>query len=256
MTKNALSRRIQAAQQRLEAICRDPSTPPSTQKVVREALEELSLAVREMRASTKRPGAQNEDALLTRGQDITGRRRAEERPMEAEQQLEKQRVLTLNADRLRSLGEMAAGMAHELSQPLVGIRGIAEHVLIGLTRGWSLPHEKISEKLKLIVDQADRMEHIIQHVRIFAREAGRPEVHLVHINDVVKSSLELLEAELRGHGLEVECRLAGDVPQVMANPFSLEQVMLNLLTNARDAIEARTGKIARPRPTFECAPLP
>ena len=247
MNKSALSRRIRAAQQRLEAICRDASTPPSTQQVMGQALEELSLAVQEMRASTERPGARNEEAPLAQGQDITKRRRAEERPMKAERQLRKQRLLSLNADRLRSLAEMAAGMAHELRQPLVGIRGIAEHVLIGLTRGWSLPHEKISEKLKLIVDQADRMEHIIQHVRIFAREAGRPEVQLVHINDVVKSSLELLEAELRGHGVEVECRLAGDVPQVMANPFSLEQVMLNLLTNARDAIEARTGE-NRPAP--------
>ena len=76
MKKNALSRRIQAAQQRLEAICRDASTPPSTQQVMREALEELSLAVQEMRASTGRPGAQNEKAPPTQGQDITERRRA------------------------------------------------------------------------------------------------------------------------------------------------------------------------------------
>jgi len=194
-------------------------------------------------------GADGKTAIATiaLGQDITERRRAEERHREAERQLQKQRMLSLHADRLRSLGEMAAGMAHELSQPLVGVRGIAEHILIALTRGWSLPHEKISEKVKLIVDQADRMEHIIQHVRTFAREAGRPEVQLVHINDVVKSSLELLEAELRNHEIEVECRPAEDLPQVVANPFSLEEVMLNLLTNARDAIEARTGE-DRPAP--------
>ena len=55
---------------------------------------------------------------------------------QAHAELEHQRTLTLRSDRLRSLGEMAAGIAHELNQPLVGVRGMAEHILIALERGW------------------------------------------------------------------------------------------------------------------------
>ena len=74
---------------------------------------------------------------------------------------------------------MAAGIAHELNQPLVGVRGLAEHILIGLDRGWNLTKEKLQDRAERIVEQADRMVHIIDHVRMFAREAGRPELESI-----------------------------------------------------------------------------
>ena len=85
--------------------------------------------------------------------------------------MEMQRVLSIRADRLRSLGEMAAGIAHELNQPLVDVRGLAEHMMLGMDRDWIFDKEKTREKLSLILDQADRMTHIIQHVRLFAQGA-------------------------------------------------------------------------------------
>jgi len=101
--------------------------------------------------------------------EIAERRRAEEAQMAAEQKLEEQRALSMHSDRLRSLGEMAAGIAHELNQPLVGVRGLAEHILIGMERGWELSTETLRNRLAGIVEQADRMVHIIEHVRMFAR---------------------------------------------------------------------------------------
>lgn len=154
-------------------------------------------------------------------------------------QLEQQRALSMRSDRLRSLGEMAAGIAHELSQPLVGVRGLAEHIVIAQDRGWNLTNQAIRDKVAMIVDQADRMAHIIEHVRIFAREAGKPELRPVNVNDVVTSSVNLLRAQFASHGLRLETTLSPEIPTVLANPFSLEEVVLNVLINARDAVEER-----------------
>jgi PAS domain S-box-containing protein len=171
--------------------------------------------------------------------DISARVRAEEARTAAEREMEEQRSLSIRADRLRSLGEMAAGIAHELNQPLVGVRGLAEHILLALKRGWRMDTEMIREKSSLIVAQADRMEHIIEHIRLFAREAGRPERTDVSTNQVVQSSLDLLGAQLRDHGLELDIALAESLPSVQANPYSLEEVVINLIINARDAMEDR-----------------
>ncbi len=134
---------------------------------------------------------------------------------------------------------MAAGMAHELNQPLVGVRGLAEHTLIGMDRGWDLSEDKIRDRLTRIMEQADRMVHIIEHVRMFAREAGKPQLEPVQINDVVKSGIDMLGTQFRSHGVALDSELAEDLPLVSANPFSLEEVVLNLLNNARDAVETR-----------------
>jgi len=153
--------------------------------------------------------------------------------------LEKQRALSMRSDRLRSLGQMAAGIAHELNQPLVGVRGLAEHILIGKQRGWHLDEQTVQDKISLIVEQADRMSHIIEHVRVFSREAGKTETRPVDVNEVVESSINLLDAQFSSHGLILSKELTEGLPLVNANPFSLEEVFLNLIINGRDAVEEK-----------------
>jgi len=174
--------------------------------------------------------------------DITQQKRAEE----AEAELEAQRLLSLRADRLRSLGEMAAGIAHELNQPLVGVRGLAEHLLIGMDRGWNLSEEKLWDKLSLIIEQADRMSHIIQRVRMFARDAGKPETRPVKVNDVVHGALSMLGPQLRTRGIALAYELAETLPMVRVNPMSLEEVVVNLVMNAADALVETTEKRIKP----------
>lgn len=170
--------------------------------------------------------------------DITQRKEDEARRLAA-QEIEAQKVLSMRSDRLRSLGEMAAGIAHELNQPLQGVRGLAEYLKISVDRGWKLTEEKIRERSNLIVQQADRMVHIIDHVRTFAREAGKPELRHVQINDIVRSSVDMLNAQLRSRSIELDIQLNDNLPLILANPFSLEEVIINLLINSRDAIEER-----------------
>ena len=178
--------------------------------------------------------------VLELGIDITERIQMEKARKEAERQLEEQRARAILSDRLRSLGEMATGMAHELNQPLLGVRGLAEHILIGLKRGWHISQETILEKIQLIIDQTERMTHVIEHARTFARSADNAELLPVQVNDVINSSMDLIGAQLRYRGLILRCDLDEGLPTVLANPFSLEEVILNLINNSRDAF---TGKI-------------
>ncbi len=158
----------------------------------------------------------------------------------AEQELEEQRTLRIRSDRLRSLGEMAAGIAHELNQPLMGVKGMAELILLGMDEeNVSIPQEKIRKNAKIIMDQADRMVHIINHVRLFAREAGNIEKSIENLNEVVNSGISLLHAQFKSHGVVLQVKLSSEPLLVFINPFSVEEVILNLLGNARDAVEER-----------------
>jgi C4-dicarboxylate-specific signal transduction histidine kinase len=80
------------------------------------------------------------------------------------------------------------------------------------------------------------MVHIIEHVRMFARDAGKSVSQPVQVNSVIDSSIEMLGTQFRSRGIELHCDLGMDLPIVLANPFSLEEVVINLLINARDAI--------------------
>jgi signal transduction histidine kinase len=169
----------------------------------------------------------------------TSRSRAIVLAKKINEKYEAQRSLSIRADRLRSLGEMAAGIAHELNQPLVGVRGLAEHILIGIDRGWKMDKKNVQEKVGMVIDQADRMSRIIEHVRIFAREAGKMETQPVFVNDVVVSCINLVGAQFSDHGLTLQKNLTENLSPVYVNPFSLEEVLLNLIVNGRDAVETR-----------------
>ncbi|HID23154.1 MAG TPA: HAMP domain-containing histidine kinase, partial [Planctomycetaceae bacterium] len=126
---------------------------------------------------------------------------------------------------------------HELNQPLLGVRGMAQHLLIAMDRQWNLPEEKIRDRLQKIIEQTDRMSHIIQHVRTFAKEAGSPERLRVDVNEVIKSAIGMVQTQFRSRGIELVTELEESLPPVLANPFSLEEVIINLLLNARDAVD-------------------
>ncbi len=169
------------------------------------------------------------------------------RRKEVENELEAQRTLRMRSDRLRSLGEMAAGIAHELNQPLLGVRGLAELILMSMGNDQKPMSEQNRKNVGRIVEQADRMVHIINHVRMFAREAGKTDTSRVDLNEVVRSGVGLLAAQLKSHGLHLEQEMAPCPLPVQVNPYSIEEVILNLLNNSRDALEK---KLLQPPPGY------
>ena len=158
---------------------------------------------------------------------------------EAEEALEAQRARRIRADHLRSLGEMAAGIAHELRQPLTVLYGIADHIKLTLDHAGQLPEAELRKRADAVLEQSERMEHIIERVRMFAREAGKPTLAMVQVNEAVSSAVDMVAHTFRSRGIEMHCDLADELPPVMVNVYSLEEVFLNLLSNARDAVEPR-----------------
>ena len=152
-----------------------------------------------------------------------------------------QQAQAMRGDRLRALGDMAAGIAHELNQPLGGIRALAEQNVIARRRGWPIDPAEQTREMELLVEQADRMSRILNHVRQFAREAGRPEGQPTDLNEVATAAAGLVRGAMRARGSTLALELAPALPAVRVNPFSLEEVLLNLLGNARDAASLPDG---------------
>ncbi|WP_431856346.1 sensor histidine kinase [Azospirillum sp.] len=140
----------------------------------------------------------------------------------------------VQASKLATLGTLAAGMAHEMSQPLNIIRIWAENALSRLRDG-ELDQGRIEKVLTLIGDQTDRMGKIIDHMRTFSRRDGGG-TQVFDPADSVRSAVELVQNQYTLDGVTVEVELDGNTCMVRGRPFQLEQVVLNLLSNARDAI--------------------
>lgn len=139
--------------------------------------------------------------------------------------------------KLATLGEMAAGMAHELSQPMNVIRMAAEGALLE-RNGGSTAGDANRAALEIISAQAARMGDIIEHMRIFSRK----EAEAIEVFDpalCVKQAVDMIEAQLYAEGISLNARYPSGSYGVRGRPVHLEQVLLNLLTNARDSIRQR-----------------
>lgn len=174
-------------------------------------------------------------AILVNAYDITDRKEAEQRRRELAELTEKQEEQLVHSSRLAELGEMAAAIAHELNQPLTGIRNFARNAFYMIDRDAGSPTE-VKENLRLISEQVDRSSKIINQMRELTRRSEQQFV-AADVNSILKESVEFLSPQLKLSGVEVTLDLADDLPKVMGDRIRLEQVFLNLLTNARQAME-------------------
>jgi PAS domain S-box-containing protein len=152
----------------------------------------------------------------------------------------------VQSGKLAAVGELATGVAHELNQPLQIIRGYAQTVNDFYQPGDQIDEQLVND-LRKIVDGTTRMMRIIDHLRVFARreDAGFAPTQ---INDVVGNALLFVAQQLRNHNIEIVSELQPRLPNVLADPHQLEQVLLNLFSNARAAMASggtltiRTGR--------------
>lgn len=144
----------------------------------------------------------------------------------------------IQSSKLASLGTLASGVAHELNQPLAIIRAIAQQNLETLQKDTLSPEvlSLLQEDLQIVERQTARMSQIIMHLRTFARKPR--ETHdAVDLNEVAQSALILLREQLRQRGIRLVEQYTEPLPPVMGEANALEQIVINLLTNARDALE-------------------
>ncbi|WP_439384794.1 sensor histidine kinase [Ideonella sp. YS5] len=137
----------------------------------------------------------------------------------------------MQAGKLAVLGQMSAGISHEINQPLTALRALSRNTLLLLESG---RHKTVAENLKAIDDMVERMGRITLQLKSFARK-GASIATPVELDSAVKSVLLLLEHRLRAERIEVRVDLRPGL-QVRGDLNRLEQVLLNLATNAVDAM--------------------
>ncbi len=163
--------------------------------------------------------------LLITTSDITKR-------LETEQQL-------IQASKMATLGEMATGVAHELNQPLTVIKTASSLITKKVKRLVNDGDDTLLTLSEKINKNVDRASKIINHMRQFARKSDM-KLQDVQVNTVIEKALEMFSQQLKLRGIDVILELEPDLPAITADPDRLEQVFVNLLINARDAVESKS----------------
>ena len=148
------------------------------------------------------------------------------RDVTQQKRMEEQLILT---DRLASIGELSSGIAQELNNPLTSVIGFSQLLMQG-----DIP-DNIKEDLGIIYSEAQRAAVIVKNLLTFARKHA-PVTQLSQVNIVVEDVLRLRTYEEKVNNIEVEKHLALDVPEIMMDPFQIQQVFLNIIVNAEFAM--------------------
>ena len=134
-------------------------------------------------------------------------------------------------EKLAVLGELSAGIAHEIRNPLTGIANCAQVLQEDLA-----PDHKGQRFLRIVLDEVARLNRIVEGLLGYARP-NRPELRSAGIEDCLRRVLDLTAGELEDSGIRVEHRMRGRIPRLFIDSNQVEQVLLNLIRNARDAME-------------------
>jgi len=173
------------------------------------------------------------DAIIASTSDIT-------------EMLEKDAQL-IQASKMTSLGQLSAGIAHELNQPLNMIKMGSEFLDMAVNEQQSLSDESLREISSEMSAQVDRATEIINHLREFGRKSDFSK-EPIDVNKPVRGVMSIMAHQLSLQNITVTLDLDEDLPPVLAHGNRLEQVLFNLVTNARDAIDDKYGSLEEEGP--------
>jgi predicted ATPase/signal transduction histidine kinase/tRNA A-37 threonylcarbamoyl transferase component Bud32 len=174
-------------------------------------------------------GSQHRNAVAV-ATDITERKQAEVEKRELEAQLRQQQ-------RLESVGTLASGVAHEINNPIQGIMNYADLIF-----GNSRDHELVEDFAKEINIESNRVAKIVRNLLAFSRQDASEEAESVQMIEVVELSLSLIRAVLRSDHIVVDVSSEPELPPVRCRPQQIQQIIMNLVTNARDALKSQYGE--------------
>ncbi|MBN2165802.1 MAG: tetratricopeptide repeat protein [Marinilabiliaceae bacterium] len=163
-------------------------------------------------------------------------RNLEERIREELKKQEAQHQIIVHQASLTSLGEMAAGIAHEVNQPMQNISLSAEGVRLELNED-NPDKEYLKQSIDEIFEDIERVREIVDHIRIFSSGQKDMVVEEFDVSECVRAAVSMIGKQYSNHHIDLQLELSDHLPSVLGNPHKLEQVIFNLLSNARDAVE-------------------
>ena len=188
------------------------------------ASEPLPVAV-----STSKFSVGNETLFILLVRDLSARKRLAAEKEEMQRQL-------FQSSKLASIGELSAGVAHEINNPLNGIINYAQ-----LLKDEGVAQTDAQRSmLNGIIDEGQRIAKIVRNLLTFARREPQ-ELTRVHVAEAINTSLALFTHQLQKEGIGVELDIAPDLPPVRADGSRLRQVVVNMISNAHHALQARAG---------------
>ncbi|MBI4397362.1 MAG: hypothetical protein HY548_09720 [Elusimicrobia bacterium] len=158
------------------------------------------------------------------------------------------------AQKMEAMGRLAGGVAHEINNPLGVILGFAESLELRID-----PQSPLAMPVRHILREAKRCKTIVQNLLVLSRSSVAEEKEMLDVNDTIEQALVLIMAQTRIYNVELEKKLAGELPHIFGNSNQLQQVVINLCNNAVDAMPSGgrltvgTGRDSRdgpPRVTF------
>jgi signal transduction histidine kinase len=188
---------------------------------VRSKRHQVSIGDQEFWFSTSIVGIKDEQGQIFAyeiiSRNITGRKAIEDR--------------MINMEKLASIGTLAAGVAHEINNPMTVILGFTEHLL---EQTQELP--EVHETLQVIEEEGLRCKKIVENLLTFARAPERTETR-AEINQILEKTLAVIKNTLLTKKIRLESELTPDLPLAAGDPQELQQVFINLINNARDAMK-------------------
>jgi C4-dicarboxylate-specific signal transduction histidine kinase len=157
----------------------------------------------------------------------------------AEEALRSARAELAHINRVTTMGELTASLAHEVTQPIAAAATNAEACLRWLTGDHPNLEEARASALSIVKD-AKRAAEIISRIRQLFQKSP-PQRRSVDINEIIREMIALLRSEVTRHSISVRAELAADLPQIMGDRVQLQQVLMNLMTNGIDAMKEVDG---------------
>ncbi|RLD56780.1 MAG: hypothetical protein DRJ01_14775, partial [Bacteroidetes bacterium] len=178
-----------------------------------------------------------EPANLVFISDITKRKIAEKDLHELNRNLEKrineeinraniQQQLLVQKSKLESIGELSAGLAHEINQPLGGISMGLDNILFNINED-GLDENYLRRKINLLFKDIERIHKIIEHVRLFSRDQDKLIIEKISVNEVIDNALSLVSKQLKSRNIELIINFPDSTIYTSGNKYRLEQVILN-----------------------------
>jgi PAS domain S-box-containing protein len=144
----------------------------------------------------------------------------------------------MHAEKMAAVGQLVSGVAHEVNNPLTAILGFADLLM----ENPELP-ESARKDMRVILQEAQRTKQIVQNLLSFARQMP-PQRNPLQLNPILRRTVQLRSYDFQSHNVEVQEHLDEELPSVIGDPHQLQQVFLNILNNAYDAV-SETGRPAR-----------